>query len=545
MRRQRTTSRQQSPGAGSTGRRRLATGGAALMLLAGLATPAAGAIAAPAATGPASPSTPRTITWAPCEEVPAIQCGKLTLPVDWRKPGGATFELALAKRPADEPAASKGPLFINPGGPGGSGVNMTFTAGTLFSPEIRRTFDIIGIDPRGVARSHPVVCSAEAFARPGETVLPRTKAEYTALVRFNRQLAADCRQHTGPLYDHVDSVSVARDVDAVRAAIGADKLSWYGASYGTLMGQMYAELFPHRIRSMVNDGNMDHSLGTWRFLLSESSFAEDSFQQFVTWCGKSANCALHGQDVPKVYAELLAKADAGTLVDPADGTKLSTWDLLDITQFFFSRPRWVQLGELLSSLHTGTPSAAVRTARADLAATLQAVVPAAERSAAAVELVEDVRPQFCQDWSLPVRGFQELNALYGASLKVAPNMRTSVLALQSMTQCIGWPGKVNNPQHKLDVKGAPTILMMNGLHDPATGYSWAVNARRQLGNAVLVTYEGSGHVTYSRTACTRAAVDNYFLDLTVPAAGTRCAANDPALAPSARTQESPELTSRW
>ncbi len=502
-------------------RRGLVAVGTGLLLFAGLTTPAIAA--APGTAGPGQ--AVRSITWAPCPEMPAISCGKITLPVDWSKPGGATFELALAKRPADDPAASKGPLFINPGGPGGSGVSMTFSADAIFSPEIRRTFDVIGIDPRGVARSHPVVCSADAFAQPGETILPRSRAEYTALVKFNRQLAADCRQHTGPLYDHVDSLSVVRDVDAVRAALGADKLNWYGASYGTLMGQMYAELFPHRIRTMVNDGNMDHSLGTWRFLLSESGFAEDAFKQFVDYCAKSTNCALHGQDVSKIYAELLAKADAGTLVDPADGSKVGTWYLLDITQFFFSRPRWVQLGQFLSSLHTGTPSAAARTAQAELTATRQPT----KHSKSDVELVEDVRPQFCQDWSLPISGYTELNALYRASLKVAPRMRTSVLALQSMTQCIGWPGKVNNPQHRLDAEGAPPILMMNGLHDAATGYAWAVNARRQLGNAVLVTYEGSGHVVYHRTACTRAAADNYFLNLTLPAPNTRCAANDPTV----------------
>ncbi len=510
--------------------RAVAAGSALLLLIAGAATQASAA--------PAGHET-RAITWSPCAEAPALSCGTITLPVDWAKPNGATFELALAKRPADDPASSKGPLFINPGGPGGSGVSYAFTAGNLFSPAVLRSFDIIGIDPRGVARSHPVVCTAAALDRPGFTVLPRTPAEYTALTAYNKQLAADCRQQTGPLYDHVDSVSVARDLDAVRAALGADKLNWYGASYGSLMGQMYAELFPHRIRSMVNDGNMDHSLGKWPFLLSEGAFAEDSFEQFVKWCGQSPNCALTGQDVSKVYAELLAKADAGELVDPADGTTVSTWSLLDVTQFYFSRPRWVQLGQLLASLHAGTPTATtLRSAKSELAKTRGTTQRAADE-----ELVEDVRPQFCQDWSVPVSGFRELDAMYKASQKVAPRMRASVLALSSITSCIGVP-KVNNPQHRLNVKGAPTILMLNGIHDPATGYAWALNAKQQLGKgAVLVTYEGSGHVVYSRTACTRAAADNYLLDLTVPANGTRCAANDPALA--TRTSAEVETTGRW
>lgn len=531
---------------------RPAAAGSALALLATTAAlavqvPAAGAVPAASPSASAAQVFVRSITWTPCAEAPALSCGTITLPVDWSQPHGPSFELALAKRPADDPITSKGPLFINPGGPGGSGVSFAFIAGSILSPDVLRSFDIIGIDPRGVARSHPVVCTSEALGRPGHTVLPRSVGEFSALVKYNKQLAADCRKQTGPLYDHVDSVSAARDIDAVRAALGVDKINWHGESYGSLMGQMYAELFPGRIRSMVNDGNMDHSLGKWRFLLSEGAFAEDSFQQFVTWCGQSTNCELHGQDVSKVYAELLAKADAGTLVDPSDGTLMDTWTLLDVTQSSFGGPRWVQLGQLLNSLHTGTTAAdaaVLRTARAELDEARGTRRPAVR---AAAELVRDVRPQFCQDWSVPVQTYSELNAMYKASLKVAPRMRASVLALSSMTECIGWPGKVNNPQHRLRVKGAPKILMMNGIHDPATGYDWALNVKRQLGDgAVLVTYEGSGHVVYDRTACTRAAVDNYLLHLTLPAPGTRCAANDPALALASRSTSSPNRAAgRW
>jgi hypothetical protein len=278
---------------------------------------------------------------------------------------------------------------------------------------------------------------------------------------------------------------------------------------------------------MVNDGSMDHSLGKRPFLLSEGGFAEDSFQQFADWCDQSTNCTLRGQDVSKVYDDLLAKADAGTLIDPSDGTTVDPWDLLDVTQFYFVRPRWVQLGQLLTSLSTGAAAKAKQTtfakAQSELAATRQPVVRAA------ADLVADVRPQFCEDWSLPIHTFGELDALYNASLKVAPRMRASVEALSSMTECIGFPGKVNNPQHRLRVQGTPTILMMNGIHDPATGYTWATNAARQLGKAAqLVTYDGAGHVVYSRTPCTRAAADNYWLTLTLPAPDTHCAANNPA-----------------
>lgn len=149
------------------------------------------------------------IDWQPCPEVPTVLCGKLRLPVDWAAPNGATFELSFARRPADNPTTSRGALFINPGGPGGSGVNMTFSASSTFSSTILENFDLIGIDPRGVARSNQVVCSSEALELPGYTVMPRSRSEFDALVLYNRLLAADCRQQTGPLFDHVDSISVS------------------------------------------------------------------------------------------------------------------------------------------------------------------------------------------------------------------------------------------------------------------------------------------------------------------------------------------------
>jgi pimeloyl-ACP methyl ester carboxylesterase len=324
---------------------------------------------------------------------------------------------------------------------------------------------------------------------------------------------------------------VARDIDAVRAALGEDRINWYGASYGTLMGQMYAELFPDRIRSMVTDGNMDHSIGTWPFQLSEASFVEDSYDEFVAWCKRSANCAVHGQDVKVVYAGLLAKADGGKLVDPVDGHTISSWELLDITQFFFSRPRWTQFGDLIASLQNNVSTPAAKAAREIFT---KGRAPKVHRVTAAtgqeVELVEDVRPQFCQDRSLPVDDFAELNRLWRSSTSVASGMRTSVLAWVSMLQCVGWPGVVHNPQHRPDVAGTPPILMLNGVHDPATGYAWALQVAAQLGrrHATLLTYEGTGHTAYRRNDCIRSATHRYLFDLTLPAYGARCPASDPA-----------------
>ncbi|MET0136685.1 MAG: alpha/beta fold hydrolase, partial [Kibdelosporangium sp.] len=204
------------------------------------------------------------ITWQPCAEDATAECGTLKLPVDWAKPRGEKFDLAVARRKATDPAKRTGILLINPGGPGGSGVNFALGAKGFFSPEIQARFDIIGFDPRGVARSAPVQCSLELLRNPVSTY-PTSQAEFDALADYNRKLRDDCRKNTGPIYDHVDTLSVVQDMDAIRRSLGERKINYYGVSYGTLIGQQYAERYGDKIRAMIIDSNMDHSLGTKDF----------------------------------------------------------------------------------------------------------------------------------------------------------------------------------------------------------------------------------------------------------------------------------------
>jgi hypothetical protein len=185
--------------------------------------------------------------------VPVTQAalgGTLTVPIDWDDPDGETIDLALARIPASDPDARIGSLVINPGGPGGSGVGFALFAPEVFSPEVLDRFDIVGFDPRGVGDSHPVLCSVETLQDdPG--ALFDSRAELDARAAFNDELREDCRENTGPLYDHVDSLSVVHDIDAIRAALGDEQLSFFGVSYGTLMGQQYAATYPERVRAVV------------------------------------------------------------------------------------------------------------------------------------------------------------------------------------------------------------------------------------------------------------------------------------------------------
>jgi len=488
----------------------------------------------PAGAAPNKPSGSPAVAWAPCAEDATAECGTISVPVDWSRPRGEHFDLALVRRKATDPARRIGSLVVNPGGPGGSGVDFVLFAPDYFSADLRARFDLVGFDPRGVARSHPILCSLDLLVASPSPVLT-SQADFDRMVRYNRDLGNDCRQHTGPLIDHVDTLSVVRDIDAIRAAVGDRKLSYYGVSYGTLMGQQYAEQFPDRVRALVLDSNMDHSLGTAGFLLTEAGTTQDSFNEFVKGCRADAGCVLHDSDIRGLWASLLARAARGELTLPGSPTPVDQFTLISIIFGAFYQPDWRGLAEFLVALDTGAEPAA-----GSAGAALGAAAAAGRQrttTKAAVELAENsFQPQFCGDWKLPIRNYAEYAVLLKAQRLVAHDVLYSPLGLSATVACLGWSAQTNNPQHPLRARPAKTLYMTNALHDPATGYAWALNAKRQLGDAArLLTYKGWGHGVYGRSDCVSAPVDAYLLSGALPRPGAQCAAVPPTEAATARS----------
>ncbi|HET6531936.1 MAG TPA: alpha/beta hydrolase [Actinoplanes sp.] len=451
---------------------------------------------------PAGAARPDGLGWAPCADDRTARCATLRVPVDWADPYGPRIDIAVARRAATDPARRIGTLVVNPGGPGGSGVDFALGAAGFFSPAVRARFDIVGFDPRGVARSHPVIC-AESLVESAPSPYLTSRAGYDAAVRHSRRLAADCRRRTGPVYGHVDTLSVVRDTEALRAALGEGRISFYGASYGTLLGAQYAERYPRRVRALVLDSVMDHSVGAAAFLAQGTSTAQGLFDEFVTWCTRDAGCVLRGRDVPGLWASLLARAARGTLADPYDPAhRMTVFDLVQVAFGSFYDPQFDALARFLKEADEGSR---VLGRRAGLAM---------EHSFPAI---------FCADWDLPVAGYPEFAARLAGLRTRAPQMLVSPLALAALVDCLGRPAPVVNPQAPLAPAVVPTLLI-NARHDPATGYAWARNVTAQLGpRATLVTYDGWGHVVYGRTPCVTGLVDRYLTELRRPPAGTRCA----------------------
>ncbi|WP_018353059.1 alpha/beta hydrolase [Longispora albida] len=459
-------------------------------------------MAVPAQAAPPEAGKAKPVAWQPCPDAAGVECGTVSVPIDWSKPSGPKIEIALARRKATDQANRIGSILVDPGGPGGPGAEWVKQTG-IFSPAITSRFDVVGFDPRGTGSSSPVWCDG-AIASEQYSRNPDSPAEFQQMVDHNRRYGESCRALTGQLFDFLDTVSVVHDMDAIRAALGEKKLNYYGVSYGTLMGQQYAEKYPGKIRTMVIDSNMDHSISTaFQFIYTETLAGQENFDEFVKWCERSTDCVLRDRGARTVYRDLYARAERGEL-------PLTTMDLQGMIVGALYGPYWRGLAtqlDRLSKLPAPAPAPAARTGTEKIHDPFQSI--------------------FCQDWKLPIRTYTEWNVYRQAVGASFADIKLSPMGALSLA-CQGWPAKVRNPQHRLQVHGAPPILMLNSRYDPATPYQWATVAARQSG-ATLLTYDGWGHGSYFvGGTCVVNATETYLLTGQTPAKGTHCPAVEPA-----------------
>lgn len=465
-----------------------------------------GVVVAPGSATAAAPA----IDWKPCPEVEEVDCATITVPLDWSDPDGETIHVGLARRKAKDPERRLGSILMDPGGPGGSGVSAVMAL-DLFTPAVTERFDVIGFDPRGINTSSQLLCDGELSARASAARHPTSQAEFEELESLNRQLYASCREHSGRLAEHVDNLHVVQDMEAIRVALGDGKLNYVGYSYGSLMGQQYAERYPGRIRTMVLDGNMDHSLDSaWDFMWTETEPVERNFLAFAEWCDTTVTCALHGLGTKAVYGELRERAKAGELVDPETGEPVDFYALSRMA-FSVNRPgAWSGLAASLKALRDGTGTVSPQV------------------NAVAAEAVNNPYPPiWCSDWRYPVVDYRHYATLRAKLAKRFPNIQWSPYVDHALT-CAGEPKETTNPQRRLDIDDAPPLVMIGNVHDPATVYRWNVTAARQSG-ARLITYEGWGHTAYGNggpSECVNDAVDAYLIELTVPRRGLSCPATE-------------------
>jgi len=480
-------------------------------------------IACAVALASAAPGSARsTIRWHGCGRglPPNLQCGQLAVPLDYRHPRGPKIRLGFDRLRAGDRRHRVGSLIVNPGGPGGAGssvVALEAAGRHLWQPALHRRFDLIGMDPRGIGLSTPVGCSPAVFNRQASLV-PRTRAQFRHLSAWARALGRSCRRRSGPLLGHVDTASVARDMEALRRALGDGKLNFLGLSYGADLGVAYAERFPRHIRTMALDGILDHALSPVTLFTDNARGYEDALTRFAAWCAQTTGCALHGQDVLAVYDQLVQQADQHPIPAPGcadrpcrrtvsgSDIQLNAYNLLLLKDPIpaLGEPGWAGLAQALAQAQAGDATA--------FAAHL------------ATSSRDDPFPGLavlCLEFAPPVRRYRDLAALTLLGRVLAPHSQGFAEAWSALIGCMNWPEPVADPPHRAHVHGAPPILLVNATHDPSTPYVWAQDVRAQIPGAVLLTRDGDGHTSsWLRRSRTRNATARYLITRKPPPPNT-------------------------
>jgi len=455
--------------------------------------------AAPRSTAPApaAPTTsepvPPALEWEGCGD--GAECATLAMPLDHRRPDGPTIDLALLRLPARGDRI--GALFVNFGGPGSSAVEAT--PGFPWPDEVRDRFDVVAVDPRGVGRSTPLDCGVPAAELYAVDHSVEDVDDRQALLGISKAFAVDCERRRGELLPHVGTRDVARDLDAVRAALGDEQLSFLGFSYGTAIGQVYAELFPDRVRAMVLDGVVDPAADGLTTARQQAAGFEVALARWAEGCAERPSCEL---DDPLAGAtQALALAEEGL---PAGERTLGPGQAVVGTALtLYAESLWPSL------------DAAVAAALEGDGAPLLAL---ADRY---VELVEvaGYYAVSCLDSDWPDDPDEHLRAAEAAG-EASPRFGEALV--NDYLRCGPWPVEPE-PLGPITAQGAPPLLLVSTTGDPATPHAGAVAVAGRLASATLLTREGDGHtIALQGDACVDAAVLRYLVSLELPAGGARC-----------------------
>jgi pimeloyl-ACP methyl ester carboxylesterase len=477
------------------------------------------------------PSVPGTqASWQPCPEVPkklvgrgaqgmTYECATVAVPQDWNAPaGGGTYEVSLLRIRSATQKDRIGSLVLNPGGPGGSGVDVAVylsygeKVGGL-PKKITDRFDIVGFDPRGVGRSSPVKCISgtdqdAAFAADPD---PVSVTEFNEAAALARKVGAACQAKYAGTLQTFSTEQAARDLDAVRAAVGDDKLTYLGFSYGTLLGATYAQLFGTKVRALVLDGAVDPQQGFVAGSESQAKGFERAFTNFTVWCRATpAKCPISA-DARKAVTAAIAKGDTSPVIGK-DGRKVTDgWVFLALISSLYTEQGWQQLAKGIDTLSRG-----------DATGILALADEYADRDARGTytNLFDANTAVNCADTD-DAPTLAEIRKLQ-ASWRVKYPIFGAALAV-GMMPCTFWPAE-RDPYPTGVAKGAPPIVVVGTTGDPATPYENTASLARMLGVGRVLTWEGEGHTAYPSTPCIVDAVDAYLIDLTVPREGLRCPA---------------------
>lgn len=498
--------------------------------------------------------TPK-LKWYKCYDY--ARCATVRVPLDYDKPKGKKVELALLKVPAANKKKRIGTLFVNPGGPGGSGTELAYYAREFLSPAVTDRFDVVGFDPRGVAFSDNVKCfssartAAPTLDKISSVAFPYGSKEVKALTKAYRKHAAACSTTGKPLSAAISTAEVARDMDLLRRAVGDSKLTYLGFSYGTYLGQVYANLYPDRVRALVIDGVLDpvRWAGTKKtqgtpigMRLRSAEGASKALKQALVLCDRAGEdyCSFAAGNPVTNFEKIAQRLRKAPLVevDPETGDRyVITYAMVvgTVLSMLYSQeygPELVtdfasDLGELTGVL----PARASRPATVRSLITLTKAVKRSQQQRGipgrsfgfpydnSTDAFESIA---CTD-SRNSKNLSSFSSLGAKADQRAPYFGR--LWLWNLAGCSSptWKAKDEDAYRGPFTKrtSAP-VLIVGNYWDPATNYAGAVAASKLLPNSRLLTSNSWGHTAYGTSSCVTNAVDSYLIGKKLPAKGKVC-----------------------
>jgi pimeloyl-ACP methyl ester carboxylesterase len=447
----------------------------------------------------------RKITFTPCGP---NQCGKFSVPMDYSKPNGRKISLAVLKIPAAIPSQRVGALLVNPGGPGASGVDFVRdNAQYIFSQDVLNHFDIIGWDPRGVGQSTNVQCSSSLDKLFDVDYTPDDDTEIKALDDANKWIGQQCKKDDAQLLPHLDSIDSAKDMDSIRVGLGEKQINYLGFSYGTVLGQMYATMYPKNFRTMVIDGVVDIGMDPTKLAVEQTVGFESSLDSFFEYC-KENGCQFAGSQDPKTAFEALtAQVDQTPIASHAHPDFMLGPAQLDIGSSYFlysGQTGWKALDSALASTKAGNPDAMLTGFSQYVGRADDGTYDGSYASYLAIG---------CADGKIGSQ--KEMLNLARDTKEKAPIYGVSGILLG--LPCATWPNVDNAKSYKVDAKGSAPIVVIGSTGDPATPASWARSAAKELKTGIYIERRGEGHTAYGQgDSCIDDLVNNYFVDKDIP-----------------------------
>ena len=463
------------------------------------------------------------VSWAPCKDDAKMQCANVKVPLDYKKPGGKAITVAMAKLPA-KGGKPIGSLFVNPGGPGSSGILMLSYVDRAFSKDVIDKYDIIGFDPRGVGSSTPVDCIDD---REMAKVLDsdfdmETEAGRRAQKAQAKKIAEGCKKKSGELLAHVGTEPAARDMDVLRGLVGDGKLNYLGFSYGTQLGGAYADLFPKKVGRMVLDGAVDSQLSFLRMNYEQAFGYKKLFEGYAERCVKAGNCSL-GSSVDAAKKKMRALLDQARVkpFKTSDPNRPLNQTMLHsaVTSLLEQDADWSKLDQAFDQL--------IKQNDGSLFLKLFDVSTGRDGDEVSSSRTEAYWAINCADYA------QESEADY---LKYAKKLKREAPAIGAFSaqdtvafyMCAELPHHPKSNPGPYRAKGSAPIVVIGTRHDPATPYHWAQALHKTLENSVLLTWEGEGHAAYATAgSCIQSPVDKYLLTGEVPKDGLVCPVEKP------------------